>query len=340
MGEHLHKAKPPRKIAILGTASPSLKSYPEKQDSGWELWGMSKATVHRELRQGDGCHQYFEPHKRLLWEAKVPVLAKIEEPIWMQQHWDDVPTSREYPLARVLDAIPPQIYGRSAATPRGSHRSTIGWMIAFAILELGAQHGKAKDRRDTIGLWGVEMSAEGEYAYQKPNCEALLGYALGLGIDVVIPETSSLMKGNTAYGYEDRSLQAGPLNYDYLFRRKSELEKVLQKAERSEAGAEYILKFLAELVKEKFDGQSEFHMQRDWVNRQGQKFSEERLNLLGVIENLRGQTRLCNEMMHLLESYDRGAPMAGAMAAEAVKALEAPSNGATKEPVPVGAAVI
>ena len=65
---------------------------------------------------------------------------------------------------------------------------------------------------DEIGLWGVDMKAEDEYAYQRPNIEYWLGIAEGKGIKVHIPEASPILKfqgkgiyfGNSQYEYKDR----------------------------------------------------------------------------------------------------------------------------------------
>jgi len=65
-------------------------------------------------------------------------------------------------------------------------------MMALAILE-GATH---------IGLWGVDMAMSDEYAFQRPSCELMIGYCLGRGIAVTVPEESALCKARRLYGYE------------------------------------------------------------------------------------------------------------------------------------------
>ena len=66
--------------------------------------------------------------------------------------------------------------------------SSIAYAMALAIHE-GAEE---------IGVWGVDLVADEEYAYQKPNMEYLIGFARGKGIRVHIPEKSSLCKFNGA----------------------------------------------------------------------------------------------------------------------------------------------
>ena len=302
------KPAQPRKIGCLGTAGASLKKYPER-DLSWELWGMVKSAVLRAVREGDGCALYFEPHTRNLWEAKIDLFAEVKETIYMQDHVPEIPTSRKYPLKEVLDFLPDALYGRRDKLPLGTHRSSIAYMLAFAIYTLGDQRTKPESQRDSIGLWGVEMLAEDEYGYQKPNCEALLGFAMGLGINVVLPEESSLMKGNEPYGYVNRNLSQGPINYDMLFRQKREAEDQMMKSMRAEAGADHILRYLNALA-EKVEKEP-FEITTAWVRGQFDDYSAQRMQLLDTASRLRGSAEKMDEYMALLTHYDRGGTMAG-----------------------------
>jgi hypothetical protein len=71
--------------------------------------------------------------------------------------------------------------------------STVSYMIALAIAE-GAKG---------IGLFGVNMSTDEEYVNQKSCCEYLVGFARGMGIDVLIADGSPLLQESKGlYGYE------------------------------------------------------------------------------------------------------------------------------------------
>ena len=56
----------------------------------------------------------------------------------------------------------------------------------------------------TPEVWfnGVDMAMETEYQHQRPCCEYLIGLARGTGIQVDVPETSSLLKSPWLYGYD------------------------------------------------------------------------------------------------------------------------------------------
>lgn len=92
--------------------------------------------------------------------------------LYMQEAY--FPFSERYPFEEV------------SATVGDYFNSSIAYLLALAIHE-GA---------DRIGLWGVDMLDAEEYGYQRPNCEYLIGFARGRGIDVVVHETSPLCKFN------------------------------------------------------------------------------------------------------------------------------------------------
>src|SRR5690606_26486051 len=107
---------------------------------------------------------------------------------------EEVPNSREYPLARALEN-----FGRCFT-------STASYMIALAILE-GV---------DTLGVWGVHLTEKSAYARQRPGVEYLLGVARQRGIEVRLPPRSPLriprrpaMKPTPVlYGYDWQSPRA------------------------------------------------------------------------------------------------------------------------------------
>jgi hypothetical protein len=69
------------------------------------------------------------------------------------------------------------------------------YMMAYAI-EAGYKN---------IQIFGVEMSHDSEYAYQRPNMEYWIGIAKGKGINVQVPANCSLLRGDL-YGFEDAAI--------------------------------------------------------------------------------------------------------------------------------------
>ncbi len=172
-----------RKIAILGTASSSAHLAPVG-DPSWELWGLG--YHHRQMP----CARFIEIHGRDYvderWPDYIDQLKGLDPstPVYMQRVHDDIPASVEFPLAAVTAAC-------GQDTP--NFASSIAFSIGLAILE----------RIGTIGIWGVDMAFDTEYAYERPNVDALLTWAKAKGIEIVVPAESALLKNDGLYGYED-----------------------------------------------------------------------------------------------------------------------------------------
>lgn len=81
--------------------------------------------------------------------------------------------------------------------------STMSYMISDAI----------SDGYKEIYLYGITLSAEGEYYSQRPAMEWWIGYAQGLGIKVVVPDNCPLGHSGKIYG---RSYQKGPFDEDSI----------------------------------------------------------------------------------------------------------------------------
>jgi len=168
-----------RKIAIIGKCSNSRSDAPMGLP-GWEIWGLAWDPL-------PICHRMFEMHQE--WrnflgnptdaEAHRSWLSDQLVPVYMLKKEHDIPTSVEYPMDEVAESIGRTCYG----TPY--IESSIAYMMALALLEL-----KAGDR---IGIWGCDLSTGGEYAYQRPNMEYLIGLARGRGIKVYVPAQNALL---------------------------------------------------------------------------------------------------------------------------------------------------
>ena len=117
------------------------------------------------------------------------------------------------------------------------------------------------------------------------------------------------MKGNEPYGYVNRNLSQGPINYDMLFRQKREAEDQMMKSMRAEAGADHILRYLNALA-EKVEKEP-FEITTAWVRGQFDDYSAQRMELLDTASRLRGSAEKMDEYMALLTHYDRGGTMAG-----------------------------
>lgn len=144
------------------------------------------------------CHRYFEVHENWRNFLGNPEDAEIHRrwmmgltvPVVMLQKERDIPHSVAFPMDKVADLV-----GRTKyKTPY--LESSIAYMFAMAMAELG--------RGDKIGVWGCDLATAGEYAYQRPNMEYLIGMARGMGIKVYVPPVNVLLSPNreVSYGFD------------------------------------------------------------------------------------------------------------------------------------------
>lgn len=170
-----------KKFAIVGFAESSRHLAPFDDDE-WDIAAMNQ--LYRHIPRADF---WYEMHRREDFLAdQVPGtdylawLKTCEIPIYMVDHFDDIPNSVRFPIEDAVKMFGDYFY------------STISYMIALAIMQ----------GYEEIGIWGVDLSHDSEYEYQKPSAEYLLGVAIGRGISVRLPGQSALLKGMYRYGYE------------------------------------------------------------------------------------------------------------------------------------------
>ena len=201
--------KPPRKIAILGSAVSSVGYAPFKEDN-WEIWGCSPANkslprvdawfeLHNiELKKREGLTEWIE------WLGKQPT-------VFVQQPTPDIPNGHLFPLKQLVAK-----YGRYYWT------SQVAFMLALAI----------EQKPEVIGIYGVDMAANTEYNQQRLACQYFILEATKLGITVVVPPESDLLEPPPIYGYCESSRRWRKLNA-----RKLELQGRITDLSHKEAQA-------------------------------------------------------------------------------------------------------
>lgn len=170
-----------KKVAIVGFAESTRHLAPYDDDS-YEIWAMNQ--LYRHIPRAT---RWWEMHRRqdfladqvpgtdyLKWLQECPI------PIYMVDKFEDIPNSVRYPIEDM------------EAKFGNYFMSTISYMFALAIIE----------GFEEISIWGIDLSHDSEYEYQKPSAEYFLGIAIGRGITVRIPEQSALLRGQYKYGYE------------------------------------------------------------------------------------------------------------------------------------------
>lgn len=198
------------KIAIIGSAPSSIRLAPYG-DPTWAIWGCSPGA-YGEIPFGR-TDVYFELHR---WEPSTPgnprdqankpwfsaeyvrFLERHEGPVYMREHVASVQNCQVYPYAEMNAEFGPYFW-----------TSSMAYMLALAI----------KLRPRAIGLWGVDMAAHSEYAFQRPGCQHFMGLAASLGIKIVLPLESDLAQPPVPYGI----IEGHPRHVKLLIR-KQELE--------------------------------------------------------------------------------------------------------------------
>jgi hypothetical protein len=188
-----------KKIAIIGSAPSSINLAPYA-DPDWEMWGCSPGVFGVAPR----TNAWFELHRfhpaqpgRNGAAGTVPhfsaeytsFLRGYQERfnsgdgvVFMTDPIDSIPGAVQFPFEPLIKE-----HGEYFWT------STIAWMLALAI----------DQQPDEIGLWGVDMAASEEYAYQRPACQHFIRVARERGIKVTLPPESDLMQPPTKYGLDE-----------------------------------------------------------------------------------------------------------------------------------------
>jgi len=191
-----------RKIAIIGAAVSENEIAAIKKLKGYELWGMNNVFIafpdvtftrwfelhhftrigNRYLRRGQS--RYTELFRTI--KEYLEAINDLGIPVYMQKPFAPVKKSVKFPFREIMRFFKTQYFGCSFA-----------WMLAFALYE----HLKGQ-RIETIALLGVDLLVH-EYYYQRPSTEYWIGRAQGMGIQVQISNTCSLLKAPWIYAYKE-----------------------------------------------------------------------------------------------------------------------------------------
>lgn len=191
------------KVAIIGKAPSSRMIAPYDQPETWEIWSIS--DNYNVIPRWD---RWFELHELDRYKSLYPEyydwmagLPAGDRPLYVSDPWHNLPAAVAFPWQELVKK-----YGKYFT-------NSISWLIVFAIEEITAaiqrETGKAhvgpEDYRAfgaAIGLWGVDMATASEYEHQRPSCEWFMGWAKGLGIELVVPDECDLVKTARLYAIE------------------------------------------------------------------------------------------------------------------------------------------
>lgn len=266
-------------VALVGFAMTSRDLAPW-DDKDTEIWGINEAyKVQNFMKRWD---RWFQLHSRKNFSrpdnphdpAHYQWLQRAHDfPIYMQHHYDEIPSSVEYPLEEVIKYTSGLRY----------FTSTVAFMIGLAMLE----------GFERIELYGIEMASNTEYAYQRPNGEFMIGLALGKGVEIYLPPGNTMLSGSL-YGYE----KLGVGFRQQLETRLNLLRKDKLTAQKVAHNCEGAMLLLAENIKEGTPFNTVDAMQNTYA-----ELETEMKKHLGLISSIAGQIAENEQIQKLYDSY-------------------------------------
>jgi hypothetical protein len=171
-------------LAIIGTADPTRQAAPY-EDKNFEVWGVAVASTYPDVKRLD---VQFEMHTDGYWKKDPNVTKRLAEttvPIYMHDHYEEIPNSIKYPVDIVTKY-------------RRYFTNSIAYMQALAFHSF-IMTGKPKH----VAMFGVHMESSEEYTEQRPCCEYWLGRMEGAGMDIELAPGGALLASVGLYGYEN-----------------------------------------------------------------------------------------------------------------------------------------
>lgn len=198
-------------VAIVGFAPSSMGLAPFGNKE-IEIWGINELYIVPEATRID---RLFELHsyERFTQKDRNPNhLTWLQNnktiPIYLQKKYKDIPKSIAFPFDLIVEK-----------TRTNYFTNSISWLIAFAVIS-GAKK---------IELWGIDMARAEEYESQRPSVEYFVGWARGLGIEVLVPDQSDILLTTHLYGIEEEKQTR---IQEKLKARKGELGLIIRNLQR------------------------------------------------------------------------------------------------------------
>lgn len=227
-----------KKVAIVGFATESIDFAPFENPE-YEVWILNMLHKHVprwdrlwELHDRETLNQETAELKRSM-DHLGTLQAERERPIYMLEHFDDIPMSKRFPI-ETMTAYLASLSDKWANAPY--YTSTFAYMLATAVM--GIVNLRANpfipEPGEHIVIAGVELLNNEEYAYQRSCAEFWIGLVMGKGIRCDIAPRSALLESDGLYCYarpESLELLSRMREY-YNERRKSFEQKKAEAATR------------------------------------------------------------------------------------------------------------
>jgi|GEM_PF-5102341 hypothetical protein len=205
-------------LLIMGFAASSAFLAPIKSED-IDIWGLNGLD---KLIPGNYTLM-FDIHKPGVIADRLDKIRESSAHYLLGLPHPDIPNTLAMPFQEITDT-----FGLNYFT------CTFSWQMALAIL-FGYK---------VIDVFGVDMSQDKEYAYERPCAEYWIGFARGAGRIVRIPDTSALCSNPFIYGITEVNAQPWERVDKLVKQRISLMENQQKLAELNRARAEGALSML------------------------------------------------------------------------------------------------
>ena len=219
-----------RKVCIVGF-SPNSRDEAPYDDDSFEFWGMN--NLHSVV-EGKRWDAWFDMHDPEFIRANNPNLRtdhyawleRLDVPVFMLEKYEQFPTSQAFPL-RAIQKRMVEEWG-FASDETGYFHSAFAYMMALALHQ-GV---------DEIHVYGIDMTKDNEWGFQRPNAEGWVCLARQLPalnggkVRVVIAPDCALLKGPGLYGYAAQEFSFPRRMKQSMKRHLSALDEKVKEAEK------------------------------------------------------------------------------------------------------------
>jgi len=178
-------------VAIVGT-HPATRDNAPFDDPNVDIWVFNEVAG-KSVKQDDGEFRPWAWRVDAVFQMHLPIIYRSLHNRSDPKHWEwlqkeqkfpiymldvdpDVPSSVKYPLDVVCDKLLYNFHqGNKELVRRQYFTSSIPYAIALAIY---------KEQYERIKIYGIEMSSNTEYIYQRDCVAFWIGMALNRGIAV------------------------------------------------------------------------------------------------------------------------------------------------------------
>jgi len=234
-----------KSVAIVG-AHPILKNFVPWDRDDLDFWLVNESASQGWPEKVDAL---FQMHLPPIWRNKENIsdpghydwLRKTHDfHIYMQDQYDDVPSSVAYPIDEVSIKLLSNIVRGDGQNHVRYFTSSIAYMLAMAIYQ----------ERPGIELYGIQMSSDTEYFGQRECVMFWAGVAAGKDIKFCVQETSPLFNG-LLYGY-DGGVVIERTEFEFAYAKLSEdLSNARDEMSKASGTVEASMRHIDESVTEK-----------------------------------------------------------------------------------------